>query len=110
VKILHQPQCQTKFYSISYANQQESEDPKAPSKGTGDSRRKELSCRVHDNFFILVIVDTLSHHQHNSMKKLLIYDLNKVLLYRYPESAHYALRPHAQSFVEGLVAMYDIGV
>lgn len=43
-------------------------------------------------------------------KKLLIFDLNKVLIYRKPFSSYHIPRPHVKDFIKGMGNRFDIGV
>jgi hypothetical protein len=43
-------------------------------------------------------------------KKLLIFDINKVLLYRQPKTSRYYLRPHAHEFIASMASRFNLAV
>lgn len=45
-----------------------------------------------------------------SKKKLIIFDLNKVLLYRKPCSSIYIARPHVVTFLECIIQWFDVAI
>lgn len=47
---------------------------------------------------------------HNVPRKLIIFDINKVLLYRQAKSSKYIIRPYAHEFIAGMSERFTIAV
>lgn len=71
--------------------------------------KKRLSSNMIDS--LCELSPTIKSHRLNSpsSKKLLIFDLNKVLLYRYPKTSNFVLRPFAKQFIEAMSKIYFVG-
>jgi hypothetical protein len=80
-------------------------------------QREDKPARVRMNKKAKLRAIAELRHGHNANlniydvpRKLLIFDVNKVLLFRQPKSPRYQVRPYAHEFIKGMSERYTIGV